>query len=177
VSRRGLLADRRLAALFTGGSSGTGAAIVGELAASLGCTSCHRTVPFEAEYLAPIAMDVSDDAVDRQAFTSFAEFVGPAGLVNNAGAHHSMPSVELGLADVRDLLAPSRISVVRLAQLAHKTGPNSLNSSALKDDSIRAEVPAAFLCKRIGIAGRGRPPRCPSTKSGMRILGGSNNNY
>jgi NAD(P)-dependent dehydrogenase (short-subunit alcohol dehydrogenase family) len=188
VSRRQLLADRRLAVFLTGGGSGIGAAIFGELATTVGCVSCHRTVAFKAEHVAPIAMDVPDHAAGRRAFTSFAEFVWPAGLVNNAGAHHSKPNIELDLADVRDSLEPNRtepnrtepnrIAVVRLAQLARETGPNSPNSSAHKDDSIHAKVSRSIPVRKDRHRGKRSAAwlaACP--KSGMRILGGSINNY
>lgn len=178
VSRRQLLADRRLAVFLTGGGSGMGAAIFGELATTVGCVSCHRTVAFKAEHVAPIAMDVPDHAAVRQASTSFAEFVWPAGLVNNAGAHHSKPNIEQDLADVRDSLEPNRIAVVRLAQLARETGPNSPNSSAHKDDSIHAKVSCSIPVRKDRHRGKRSAAwlaACP--KSGMRILGGSINNY
>jgi NAD(P)-dependent dehydrogenase (short-subunit alcohol dehydrogenase family) len=121
VSRREPAADQRPAVFLTGGSSGIGAAIACELAAmgyTVGCASRRGTVPFEAEHVVPIAMDVSDDAAVRQSFTSFAESFGLTGLVNNAGAHHSTPSIKLDLADLRNSLELNLISAVRLAQLA-----------------------------------------------------------
>jgi NAD(P)-dependent dehydrogenase (short-subunit alcohol dehydrogenase family) len=185
VSRRQLLADRRLAVFLTGGGSGIGAAIFGELATTVGCVSCHRTVAFKAEHVAPIAMDVPDHAAGRRAFTSFAEFVWPAGLVNNAGAHHSKPNIELDLAYVRDSLEPNRTEPNRTEP--NRTGSLSyaLHSWPARLDRIHRirrltkmirytrRFPAAFRCERIGTAGRGRPPGWPRVlKVGCEFLAG-----
>jgi NAD(P)-dependent dehydrogenase (short-subunit alcohol dehydrogenase family) len=122
VSRRELPANQERPAVFlTGGSSGIGAAIAHELVTlgyTVGCASRRGSVPFEAEHVVPIAVDVVDDAAVRQAFMSFAGSFGVAGLVNAAGAHHSTPSIDLDLADLRGSLELNLISAVRLAQLA-----------------------------------------------------------
>jgi NAD(P)-dependent dehydrogenase (short-subunit alcohol dehydrogenase family) len=173
VPRRQLLPDRRLAVFLNGGGSCIGAAIFGELATTVGCVSCHRTVAFKAEHVAPIAMDMSGHAAGRQAFTSFAEFVWPAGFVKKGGAHHSAPTIELDLADVRDSLETNRIAVVCLAQLACETGLNSPNSSAHKDDSIDAQVARSIPVRKERHRGRGRLPGWPRVlKVGCEFLTG-----
>jgi short subunit dehydrogenase len=113
VSRRELPANQWSADFLTGGG-GIGAAIAHELATlgyTVGCAS-RGSVPFEAEHVVPIAVDLVDDAAVRRAFTSFAESFGVAGWANAAGARHSTPSIDLDLAALRGSLELNLISAI-----------------------------------------------------------------
>ena len=114
--------EARPAVFLSGGSSGIGAAIAGELVArgyTVGCASRRGTTPDESGHLVPIKLDVTDDSAVREQFSSFVESFGLVGVVNVAGAHTIMPSATLDLDELRSSLELNLISAVRLAQLSH----------------------------------------------------------
>ena len=107
----------------TGASSGIGAAVAQELAATgfvVGGASRRGTVPDSPGKILPVRLDVTDYDAMASALDEFVATAGRlAGVVHCAGYQRFTPSTELPPEDLRAVLETNLVSSVRIAQLAY----------------------------------------------------------